>query len=102
MGTMRMGCEPCGEDRTGAAMNQLDVSLQHTIATLAAKEWSARKFARELGLDRETVRRYLRLQRESKPAILSTGFCGQSDSKPAIVPAGSKVVEPVNALRWRR
>jgi transposase len=86
-------------------MNQLDVSLQQTIATLAAKEWSARKIARELGLDRETVRRYLRLQRESKPAIpptgssevgeskpaiLPTGFSEETDSKPAIVPAGSK------------
>jgi hypothetical protein len=30
-------------------MNQLDVSLQHSIATLAAKGWSARKVARRDG-----------------------------------------------------
>ena len=86
-------------------MNQLDVSLQHTIATLAAKKWSARKIARELGVDRETVGRYLQLQREAKPAIPPTGSgevgdskpaipppgsSGETDSKPAIVPAGSK------------
>jgi len=71
-------------------MNQLDVSLQHTVATLAAKEWSARKIARELGVDRETVRLYLRLLRGAKPAILPTGFYGETNSKPAIVPAGSK------------
>ncbi len=30
-------------------MNQLNVSLQHSIATLAANGWSARKIARQLG-----------------------------------------------------
>jgi FixJ family two-component response regulator len=55
-------------------MNQLIVSLQQSIVTLTAKGWSARKIARELDVDRETVRRY-------RPA---------PDSKPAIVPAGSK------------
>jgi transposase len=70
-------------------MNQLNVSLQHSIATLAAKGWSSRKIARELGLDRETVRRY-RLESDSKPAIVPTGSAEGSDSKPAIVPAGSK------------
>ena len=57
-------------------MNQLNVSLQHSIATLAANGWSARKIARELGVHRETVGRYLR---PLEPV-----------SKPAIVPAGSK------------
>lgn len=52
-------------------MNQPSVNLQHSIATLAAKGWSSRKIARELDVDRETVRRY-------RPA---------PDSKPAIVPA---------------
>lgn len=72
-------------------MNQLNVSLQHSIATLAAKGWSARKIARELGVHRETVSRYLHLaQPDSKPAILPPGSGEASDSKPAIVPAGSK------------
>ena len=72
-------------------MNQLNVSLQHSIATLAANGWSARKIARELGVHRETVGRYLRPpQPDSKPAIPPPGSREDSDSKPAIVPAGSK------------
>jgi len=72
-------------------MNQLNVSLQHSIATLAAKGWSARKIARELGVHRETVGRYLHpVEADSKPAIPPAGFQEDSDSKPAIVPAGSK------------
>lgn len=70
-------------------MNQLTVSLQHSIATLAAKGWSSRKIARELDLDRETVRRY-RPAPDSKPAIPPTGSTAGSDPKPASVPAGSK------------
>lgn len=72
-------------------MNQLNVSLQHSIATLAANGWSARKIARELGVHRETVSRYLRRPEPvSKPAIPPTGSLEVADSKPAIVPAGSK------------
>jgi hypothetical protein len=71
-------------------VNQLNVSLQHSIATLAANNWSARKIARELGIDRETVRRYLRMpQPDSKPAIVPSGSPEVPDPKPAIPPAGS-------------
>jgi hypothetical protein len=39
--------------------------------TLSAQGWPARKIARELGLNRETVGRYLRLAADAaKPAIL--------------------------------
>jgi transposase len=70
-------------------MNQLNVSLQHSIATLAANGWSARKIARELGLHRETVGRYLRpAEPVSNPAIVPAGSPEVSDSKPAIVLAG--------------
>jgi len=72
-------------------VNQLNVSLQHSIATLAANNWSARKIARELGVHRETVGRYLRAaEPDSKPAIVPAGSPEDADSKPAIVPAGSK------------
>ena len=72
-------------------MNQLDVSLQHSIATLSAKGWSARKIACDLGLNRETVGRYLRLAAgDSKPAIAPLGSEALPESKPAIVPIGSK------------
>lgn len=72
-------------------MNQLTVSLQHSIATLAANGWSARKIARELGVHRETVGRYLRPPEPvSKPAIPPAGSPEETDPKPAMVPAGSK------------
>lgn len=74
-------------------MNQLNVSLQHSITTLAAKGWSARKIARELGLHRETVGRYLQPVASSggsKPAIPPTGSNGPSESNPASAPDGSE------------
>jgi transposase len=73
------------------AMNELNVSLQHTIATLAANGWSRRRIARELGVHRETVGRHLGLA-SSKPAIPLTGSGPAVDSKPAIVLAGSDPV----------
>ena len=74
-------------------MNQLNVNLQQSIPTLAANGWSARKIARQLGLHRETVGRYLRPrvpEPVSKPAIVPAGSPELAESKPAIVPAGSK------------
>src|SRR6266567_3875448 len=84
-------------------MNQLNVSLQHSILTLAAHGWSHRRIARELGINRETIGKYLRLARSkpaistpgsesdpaAKPAILTLGSEGEPDPKPAISTAGS-------------
>jgi len=50
------------------AMNELTVNIQHSILTLAGNGWSNRRIARELGINRETVGKYLVLAR-SKPAI---------------------------------
>ena len=69
-------------------MNQLNVSLQHSITTLAAHGWSHRRIARELDINRETVGKYLRLA-EAKPAISTPGSEVNSDSKPAISISGS-------------
>ena len=81
-------------------MNQLNVSLQHSITTLSAKGWSARKIARELGVHRETVGRYLQpVSSESKPAIPPIGSASPSDPNPAILPTGSgaaSVSKPAN------
>jgi hypothetical protein len=46
------------------------VSLQATIYSLHGRGWSRRRIARELGIDRETVGRYLLL---AKPAISTAG-----------------------------
>lgn len=68
-------------------MNQDYVSLQNSIVTLSAHGWSARKIARKLGLNGETVGRYPRLAANAeKPAIPPIGSPDSSDPKPAISP----------------
>ena len=68
-------------------MNRLTLSLQHSIVTLSQRGWSARRIARELGINRETVGKHLR----AKPAMVTTGSPGDDpDSKPAIVTTGSE------------
>ncbi len=78
-----------------SAMNQLNVSLQHSITALAAQGWSGRRIARELRINRETVGRYLRLV-GSNPAKVLTGLAADAASKPAILLTGS---EPTLDLR---
>ncbi|HEY7820791.1 MAG TPA: IS21 family transposase [Vicinamibacteria bacterium] len=69
-------------------MNQLKVGNRQAIQALAARGWSFRRIARELGIHRETVARYVRLEGaagRSEPSIPTAG----SDPKPAISTAGS-------------
>ena len=73
------------------AMNELNVNLQHTILTLAGNGWSNRRIARELGINRETVGKYLLLARP-KPAISTPGSDSDPNSKPAIPIPGSEPV----------
>ena len=71
------------------AMNELNVNLQHSILTLAGNGWSNRRIARELGINRETVGKYLLLARP-KPAISTPGSDSDPNSKPAILIPGSE------------
>ena len=41
--------------------NLLQVVMVETILSLHARRWSVRRIARELGIDRETVARHIRL-----------------------------------------
>jgi transposase len=65
--------------------NVLKVSLQTTIYSLADRGWSQRRIAKELGINRETVGRYLRL---AKPANSTAGSDGDQEAKPANSTAG--------------
>jgi len=64
--------------------NLLKMAKIQSILSLHAQGWPARRIARELGVDRETVRKYvLRQSCEAKPANLPTG---SDESKPADLP----------------
>ena len=72
--------------------NVLKVAMQQAIATLLGRGRSQRYVARELGLSRKTVSRYVRLAREgeAKDAIPTAGSAGSGDgSKGAIPTTGS-------------
>ena len=81
-------------------MNELKVHLQQAIVGLHRQGWSKRRIARELGLDRGTVGKYLRAG-DSKPAISLTGSEGASESKPAIVHTGSPAGRQSLCEPWR-
>jgi predicted transcriptional regulator len=70
--------------------NVLKVSLQTTIYGLAERGWSQRRIASELGINRETVARYLRLGNAS---ISTTKSEDGSDRKPAISITGKSEVD---------
>src|SRR5207247_3536411 len=63
-------------------MNQLNVNQQQTILTLHQQGWSKRRIARELGLDRATVRKYLAEADSKSP----TPQAGSAESPPAKSP----------------
>jgi transposase len=69
-------------------MNLLKVNEQQAILALTGHGWSRRRIARELGINRETVGRHLRLA-EAKPAISTAGSADTAEPKPAISTAGS-------------
>ncbi len=62
--------------------NHIKVAVRSSILTLYERGWSRRKIARELGIDRETVGRHLRIWQEgSKPANPTAGNFAISGSK---------------------
>ncbi len=63
--------------------NQLKMAVVNAILTLRERGWSQRRIARELGIDRETVARYVSLPgADPKPATNApTGSDGQDQQK---------------------
>ena len=77
-------------------MNQLKVNQQQSIVALHELGWSKRRIARELGLDRKTVRRYLATAALSKsPTNPQTG----SDSQPSKSPTPQTGLPPVASAK---
>jgi transposase len=88
-------------------MNQLEVNQRETIITLWQRGWSARRIARELGYDRDTVSKYIRLEEAAKPATPSPGSGAENqperppepqdgDAKPA-TPSPGKTSDATDA-----
>jgi transposase len=71
--------------------NVLEVAMKDAILSLHRQGYSQRRIARDLGVNRETVARYLRQAgADSKPANAPTGsIAAHSGSKPANAPTGS-------------
>lgn len=71
--------------------NQLKVAMQQQIKALHDLGWSFRRIARELGIHRDTVARYVHLARDGdpKPAKVTPGSEAPEESKPAKVTPGS-------------
>jgi len=68
--------------------NQLKMAMVNAILTLKQRGWSQRRIARELGINRETVARYVNLRgSDSKPA--TNAPTGSEGPKPAKAPIGS-------------
>src|SRR5438105_1578037 len=68
--------------------NRLKVHEQNAIEQLTAQGWSGRRIARQLRIDRKTVRRYLRAASKS-PTISTPGSAESEASKSPISTAGS-------------
>lgn len=73
-------------------MYQLKVNQQQSIIGLYERGWSRRRIARELGLDRGTVRKYL--AGKSKSANPQTGSGEDISPKPATNPQTGSAVLP--------
>ncbi len=68
--------------------NQLKMAMVNAILTLKQRGWSQRRIARELGIDRETVARYVNLP-DAGPKPATNAPTGSEGSKPANAPTGS-------------
>lgn len=80
-------------------MNQLKVNLQQSIVTLHRQGWSKRRIARELQVDRVTVRKYLKAAAKS-PAP-QTGSVGVEEPKITHPQAGSVVGPESLCQPWK-
>ena len=95
-------------------MNRLKMAEVQAILTLASRGWSFRRVAEALGIDRETVARYVREARDPpKPAKAPAGSAGPATplarqgasrgrdggkSKPAKAPTGSEASAPSRSV----
>ena len=68
--------------------NQISMGEREAIIRLYEQGWHKRRIARELGLDRQTVRKHIRKWEDSKSPIM---LAGDSAAKSPISPAGKLI-----------
>jgi transposase len=93
MTSMAIGTIPFGQD------GKDDLPHLFHRGPLRRRRWSYRRIARELGIHRETVARYVRLDREGvilAHAPPGSGLSESGISKPANAPPGSGGSKPAN------
>ena len=74
--------------------NRLKVAMIQALVTLWRQGWSQRQIARRLGIDRETVGRYVRrLESLASPANLHTGSAAEISPNPANLITGSAATD---------
>lgn len=67
-------------------MNQLQVNQQEAIVTLSTRGWSGRRIARELGLDRDTVAKYVRAAKAKPASEVTLGSASQAEGETGPAP----------------
>ena len=80
--------------------NVLKMDLVQAIRTLFEQGWSKHRIARELKIDRQTVRRYLRAQPKSPPISTPGSLAGPETVVAALsnAPAAEKQNHPISTL----
>ncbi len=77
--------------------NQLKMAKIHAILALLERGWSSRRIARELGVHRETVSRYVREREkaQNQPQVPAGSEVVPSQNRPQ-VPTGSEIISSQN------
>src|ERR1700730_16869429 len=80
--------------------NLLEVAMIDVILSLHRRSWSQRRIATELGINRETVARYLKqAEAAPTPANAPSGSTAcEAAPKPANAPSGSAASEAASRL----
>jgi transposase len=76
--------------------NRLKMATVQSILSLHARGWSQRRIARELGVNRESVSRHLRLARQAAPTARSDRVSAKPANAPICSP-GTEASNPAHA-----
>src|SRR5947207_9007027 len=87
-----------GQEPILAMSNFLKMDLVNAIQALKSKGWSKRRIARELQIDRQTVRRYLRATSDSPLSIPDTAQADSGQNHPLSTPGSQRLSDQNHPL----